>query len=763
MARFSRPLIWGAALIGAAAVAAAMVLMLGKGETPIATSQPATLPQTLASVTTAPATEPTVMRTYGQVLHADLPNYPQTQPWATNVDLAEAAHVVLHEPVYVCPRGDLWITRADADPLSTVLARATTEPEHIIDQVVRYVLWMPNAKGEWQAAAVCGDDDNLALVSATTRQAIPGHRSYRWDLAMDWQDNGTSRLIVPTDRGISVLTAGATLTEDYVDLADSPASTEPGVAATAPSTIASTAATSPSNALPRPQVLFDLRGLLAWIPADGDFRGPSQVARFVDGKWVTLDALNWPASILHLVPMLDGSVLQVRRGIDADSVELTIVPLDNPAINEKDVLAIVNELGNDDPDKRVSAFQLLTQYGPGIYPILEKAQSHVPPEAQARLHSLLDGRMATQLGGMMINDNLLTVTARLRDGGAVFFAPHGVSIPQEQQDPKIVSPDYLVVRPGQAVRELPGAIIAALDGQKTIDALRDEWILNTPDKGPQRYLPPEQFYPLVHGRELGFSHLVAIDSRGRWVLRGEGNSSTRPTLIIDPTVPDPTPKLAIWMIDTGKDAGWNKSDWPTLLRGATHWLVNSRDWEAMDENSDAMSIELPAATLPSTSSTTVASSLPTTLPQTEPEGKQLLLIDAAGNRYYDGETTLTIVDAKGRQRIWTLPENCAGDAEQRAWLVPDRDGHLFLFNAVGRIVRLRPTLDEAQPFVVESVFTHSIPPFREIRRIWLDPAGRIAVIYEEWRMAIIFPTGQISPEIADRVLMQDVKRTDEGQ
>jgi hypothetical protein len=827
MSRLSRPLLWIFSLLVAAGVTFTLVTMLDKPPVVSIATRPSTAPQIIAGTTTAPAaTQPANIQTYGQLLHADLSHYPDTRPWAWNVDLTDAAHIVLREPIYICPHGELWIVRADADPLSAVLARAASETEHIIDRPVRYILWTLGAKGAWQAAAVCGDDDHLELISAGQKpntlasQKIPWNRNYRWDRATNWEDNGIDRIIVPTDRGISIITVKspsdktntAALEESYCDLTG-PAGATQSLATRPAATAISMAATGPSDAaIPPPQVLFDLRGLLAWIPADGDFHEANHVARFVDGKWNDLDPAVWPGNIIHLVPLLDGSVLQILRGEDPGSVRLTLLQLENAAIDSEKITALARQLGDEEADKRVAAFEELTRYGQGVYPILEKLEPDAAPEAKARIHALLEGRLATQLGGMLINDNLLSVTARLKDGGVVLFAPHGVTIPQGLADPKIVSPDYLVIRPNYPVRELPPAIIAQLDANSALTAIRDEWILTTLDKGPQRYLPPTEFFPLLHASEQKFTRLLNIDGHGRWLLRADDVSTTRsasttqPTLVIDPTVPDPTARLAIWMIDSGQEVGWDNAGWPTILRAAMHWLVNARDWEAMDEKTDKMLTEWTprmAAAMPSpatqasatqASSTQVASTLvsttqlastqaastptassdlpaseplaamPTSLPGETSPSQTLLLVDSAGNRYYDGQTTLTIQDAAGHQRIWTLPLDCAGTGEERAWLAPDNNGHLFLFNDPAKIVRLSPTPDEAQPFAVEAIFKQNIPPFREIRRIWLDPDGRIVVAYAQWRLAIIFPSGQLSPQIANRVLPQAVRRsTAEGE
>ena len=689
--------------------------------------------QTTASIATEAATHSSnPIRTWGQLLHADLNQYPQTQPYAYPVDLAQAAHLILKEKVYVYPGGDLWIARKDADPLPIVLARAGSESEHIADEPVEFVIWTIGRRGKYQASAICRTDDGFELVTPTDRLPIPWRRAYRWQSAVNFDDNGVSRLLVPTDGGASIITLGKKLTEMHCDLIDASASTRLGKAAD----------------LPAPECVFDTRGLLVWIAADGNFNGPSRVCRFVDGKWNTLDSAAWPGNIIQLVPMRDGSVLQIRRGADAATVDLQIVALDSPAFDKAQVDKLVQELDDDDADKRAAAFGQLTEYGPGIYGRLEELRPNAGPEGQARIKNLLEGRLATKLGGMLINNDQLTVAARLVEGGLIFFAPQGVTIDQGQQPPRIVSPDYLIVRPGQFIQEVPVEIVQHLAKTPSVTAMRSEWIINSPLDGPLRYLPPTQFIPLQRPSERQFSHLVAIDSRGRWVFRAPQTTldTSAPTLLIDPTVPDPVPRLAIWLIDTASDAGWDKDDWPALTQQNSNWIITNRDWEVLDSK-DTMQTDISQLKSATQSSATTRDG-------------PVLLSDADGNRYFDGQTTLTVIDRAGQRRVWPLPDDCVSAAGRPPWLVGDGAGHLFLFNNPGSIIRIRPTPGAAQPFVIEAVFNKNIPPFADPRRIWLDPAGRIAVAYDQSHLAIIFPSGQVPPELNDKILPQDL-RTDE--
>ncbi len=145
----------------------------------MAVSQPA--PST--TTTTSPTTAPT-LQDYGQLLHADFPNYPETRPWSIPVELNDAAHLIFNEPIYVCSRGDLWITRSDADPLPIVLARASGESEHIVDRPIAYIIWALNRRGIWESSAVCWNDRGFEIVSSSGTQQIfmepslsvgPGH------------------------------------------------------------------------------------------------------------------------------------------------------------------------------------------------------------------------------------------------------------------------------------------------------------------------------------------------------------------------------------------------------------------------------------------------------------------------------------------------------------------------------------------------------------------------------------------------------------
>ena len=438
-----------------------------------------------------------------------------------------------------------------------------------------------------------------------------------------------------------------------------------------------------------------------------------------------------------------GACCRFGAGVGAEgkasaAAAMSFVTLDNPDIDEKQIASLVDQLGDDDPDKRIAAYQRLSQYGPKIDPILEKLAPGRRWKRKRESRNCCKARRWVEW--------LSTETSWRWWRGCVTAGWCSAPARRDDSARGAKSENRFAGlsggSAGRAVQELPPAIVDRLcKPNGSVAAWGDEWIVGSPDAGPARFLPPNQLDPLLRQSERNFSRFVAIDSRGRWLLTDDAGKRT---LILDPTVPDPTARLAIWLIDTGDSVGWNKSDWPAIQRGTAHWIINDHDWEPMDQN-ESLRKELSPPIVPATTATA--------------EGPPLL-VDGDGNRYYDGQSTIALVSPGGRRRVWPLGDQAAGSADRPAYLVADRQGHLFLFNSTGRIARLRLSLGDPQPFVLESVFTDHVPNFRDVERIWCDPAGRIVVAYQGSHLAMIFPTGQIPREIEDKILPQDLLRID---
>jgi hypothetical protein len=103
-------------------------------------SQPA--PPVL-SATPAPPDQPPPA-SYVDVVRLHNPGVPATQPLDVPVELRDAAHLLLPEPIYVDPLGHLWITRADAPPIDMEFFRHIADRQvHLVRRHVLFVAWYP--------------------------------------------------------------------------------------------------------------------------------------------------------------------------------------------------------------------------------------------------------------------------------------------------------------------------------------------------------------------------------------------------------------------------------------------------------------------------------------------------------------------------------------------------------------------------------------------------------------------------------------------
>ena len=731
-----------------------------------------TAPATQQSATAA-ATEPAFLRGYLDVVEAHYSNFPATQPLSDILDLPQSAHFTFTEPIYLSPlpRAELWITRADAPPMDEVL-REAIDPQanieaHIVDRQVLFVDWLPEDSGDWKPFVICkGNDATDEIWSPDGKSLLKRKYDYRWASAFAWNQ----LVVVPTGGGISVLDLRGKAEEAHFDFPNTP-----GAAPIVP------------------QALTDLQGILAWTPWEPGNPSSGQAARFLNGKWTPLSVeAGWPGKLVHVVPLLDGSALQLL-GTESGAVKLAVATLDKIDVDEAKIAAIVDQLNDAEEAKRNDAFEQLTRYGPGIWPILEKLAPDQPPEAAERLERLLHDKIEPSLGGMkLLGGKSLTVAARLMDGGAVFYAPDGVEIPAAGNDSTSQVPAWISVRPGEPIELLPPVMVADLKpGTARIWAVGDDWIVRSEIDGPQRFVG-NGFVSVLRKDESAFDELVGIDRRGRWVLRKSSattnpaaDNAPAPTLVIDPTLPDPMPRLPAWAFTTADSVGWDKAGWPVVKRVSAYALAET-DWRLLESNermfsgsADAAVAELqalnpathpttaptdvsanvptpapttlPTVIAPAATATTLPTTLPATLPTTMPSLGPPILLTSDGTRYYDGQTSLHSIDRGGREIVWPLPAIATGHAA--AHLVQTPDGRLYLFNQGGRILRIHATPGQPEPYEIEATFTHDVPDTDNLTRMWLDPAGRIDIEWDK-RLAITFPAGYIPRPIAEKMLNQ---------
>lgn len=715
-------------------------------------SRPATA---ISSSVTAPVVLAHPTSDFLDVVRDHYPDFPSTQPLPFPLDLPQAAHIVIGDPLYLGtgPRADLWITRSDGPPLAQVLKDAADPDKdvavHIVNREVKYVHWQPNDSGPWPPYLICPTDGGgYEVVSATKTQTLP-RRDYRWNTALSWND----KIVVSCDRGVAVITFDPKLRESYHALA-----TDDG---------------AKNQSIGEPRFLLDWQGLLAWIPWERGKSGSQGAARYLEGSWTDLTPqAGWPAKIIHLVPLIDGTVLVLSQGPRRGTI-LSMMVLDKLKVDEKQIEELVSHLGDPDAKKREEAFKQLTRYGSGIWPILQKLLPNQDPETSSRLRLLLKEKNSPTLAGMkLLGDRSLQVVDRLADGGVILFTEAGVSLPQDSpdKDAELISPAWISIRPGEPIELLPDPLIHDLNPRTArIYAIGHDWFVSGGPQGPRRFIG-NGFENLVRHSEVkeGFVDFLGEDRRGRWVI-GHANPASGATtqadestvstsaeqasgtLVIDPTLPDPTPRLPVWNYTNAQTVGWDKDGWP-VAKDISAYALHEQGWELLSEKEKVFT-ELPAPTTSPTAPTSAPSTQSATLPTaptTEPAAP--ILVDHDGNQYFGGLTDLSMVSKDGSRIDWPLPAAAVGEGP--ATLIRANDGKLFLFNQTGRVLRIAKTPQGSEPFKLEATFTHKIPTMNHPHRIWLDPAGRIIMAWDK-QLAILFPTGYIPPAIAEKMLGTD--------
>ena len=675
------------------------------------------------------------MADYLAAVRAEYPLLPATQPLGVPLELSQAARFVLNNPIYLSrSRGDLWITRPDAPPTAKVL-RDLIDPKtpdsqtHVVRERVEFVHWMPNDSGPAQPYLVCRSGSRVELISPEGRKSLPTTRDYQWDRAFSWNE----AVVVPSRSGVSIFQFGPEFTESYQELITD----------------------EKSSAHATPEAMIDWKGLLAWVPWEGGKSGSHGAARFVDGKWVTLGSDNdWPERIVHLVPLRDGSVvLFVLRDDGAAGIETAI--LDRAPVDEHAIKDLVAQLGDIDPETRKKAFSELGSFGPGAWPVLEKLLPDQPPQAQVLLKQLLKDRDRPGLGGMpLLGRRALHLNNRLPMGGAIFYVPEGVSITDADGNVSPLAPAWLAVGVGDFTSLLPPPMVMDLKPDHChIDLLNDSWVVDSDIRGPRLFYG-NGFATLLRKNERAFSQSIGVDQRGRWLFRKPRvghNPATAPaddqTLVLDPHLPDVVPRLPVWQLAIADTVGWDQDNWPVVKHGAAYALTDG-DWRPIPPEEKIYTRPQEVSPPPDAPST-LPSTSPATRSTTQPDEPPILVMPD-GTRYYGGKSNLKMAGRDGKEIDWPLPAVANGNGP--VTLLQTRDGKLFLFNQPGRVLRIAPTPGGVEPFKLDAPpFTHNIPTVSKPTRIWLDPAGRIDIEWEN-RLAVLFPQGYIPRAITEKMV-----------
>ena len=233
--------------------------------------------------------------------------------------------------------------------------------------------------------------------------------------------------------------------------------------------------------------------------------------------------------------------------------------------------------------------------------------------------------------------------------------PRGVQISNELDEPERIEPAWLALRANGRMEHVLGEAVTRDQKPErcTLNSLADDWIIND-ESGPRR-LVGLNFEPLLTPAEKRFSEVVGVDAMHRWLFRAPGVESD--TLIVDPRVADPTPRLPTWVIVTEKGtAGWDsrRLSRRRTTRHEGRWELQTDGWKALDEK-DAFLSEVPPATQPTNPPSTQPATHLTSRPATAPALDNPIFTSTDGSRYFNGKTALIVLDKNNAKKSGRCP------------------------------------------------------------------------------------------------------------
>ncbi len=664
---------------------------------------PATRPIAAA---TAPATAPAATRPAPAALAKYIDWVHQTTPLTdakfeeSRLARADAAHLRFSNPVYICSRGDLWLSHPEAPAIEDVLRQAAKVNEHITRDRVLFIFWDLDNRGTRRAAAIVRrSPDKVVLVRP---DGVTGEFDAFGGCNRARVIDGIA--VFPGKDSLTLLTVWPDIKLETVSLGGS--------------------GDEPVQLVPTSE------SLLAFVPQHTARETPAKVLRLRDGQWAVIsESADWKGPFIHLIPRADGSVLQIRPGDEVGTVHLSAAPLEKGNVPREQVLKAVEQLSADSPAARDNAERELIALGPGIWPILEELLPKQPPEATFRIHDILAARNEPRLGNMRLVGDRLKVLDRLADG-VVFFADGGVQV--ARLDGQLIArPDaWIVARDNGSVTGLPDELSRYLMvGESSVSGLDDDWIVGDVAHGCRLFLGKD-FVPLTSKDEIAYTKLVGRDRQGRLLFQRPQRDQY---LLIDPWLADPTPRLPVWQITVENGAaGWDQDNWPAMKKGQA-WSLRAEGWQPLKDTKARFTNSAPATT---------SADLLATLPD--------------GTLISGGRTEL--VFRRPGLAEFTLPLTAGQQATVPVTVAAAiGNGPLFLFNSPGRIIRIgrKPGAREWQ---IEGIFDKGMPRMVTPTRLWADPAGRLCLTWDTNSLAIMFPSGRIPAAIVD-LMPQDQMKT----
>jgi hypothetical protein len=694
----------------------------GDDPAPPPAGPPATRPAPPSAAEPDPASRP--LATLDDLIRRDFPDYGKADRRPSPAPFDEAGRFAIDTPVHLDANGNLWITDPRGRPVAEIISDPATADlqTFVVDQPVRFVWWRAGPGGP-TPEVITDDEGGLVWHHALGSVPLPD-LGYRFDSAFVWDE----AIVTPVSDGIALLRP-ALRVEDVAQFLRRFADVPPERRPDASGTVDVEHLVMPGADRVRPETRADGVGLIAWVPWDeaNQLPGGDGVYRFADGTWSKLDADDgWGDRPVHLMPLADGSVLQLALDENDEHV-LSVVALNKLDVDPALLHRAVDGLTHHDRALREASFATLASAGSAAWPVLEERLPRARGRAVGNIESLLAARDTPSLGGLRPMAGPVHVRQRLADGGVILEFRNGVRVPDVAGVDVLRRPGFVIVRPGRRVGPLaePLAVELAMKGN-LLQAVADEIVI-TPAQGEPKRWSFNHFQPILRPDDPAVARTTGIDRAGRWLFE-----SADGTLLVDPWLPDPTPRLPTWIIETGElgEAGWDDQDFPCMKLGGA-WRLQQFGWEP-----------LPPETRVATEAVV--------------SGRWELAIGLNGTRYYGGVDALRVVPPDGTEFTWPLPPEARGLGEASdVKLAVDDQGRLFLFNRPGRVVRIEPVGDPGEPLEVIGVFDEQIPGATP-RRVWVDPLGRICAAYFGDTVAVMWPDGEIPGPI--RQLMPAKRR-----
>lgn len=669
-------------------------------------ASPATTRLTPAT-TTSPTSLPTTrIANYKAYVSALQPRMKDAETLRSPVPLDISAAMISSHPVHLDLRGDLWITHPDAPPAAEILTSTGNDQTHLTRDHVVFAFWARDSRGRWVPQPVL----QLSTESPTTTPAITtapatsrGSRyvwltpsgpiplergDYRWDAAVLLRDD---RVVVPTEQGICVLTP-------------------PPLAATDRSVVERF---FPLPDGKTPVTVFAVQaGALAFRPWENGEVGSNGVVSLTKDGWSPLpETAGFPPQPIHIFPLTDGANLVLSAGVDGGINLTTVAPPPLPdATRDENILDLIELLNDPKAAVRTQAQSDLARFGPTAWPLLESNREAQTPEAQELIRKILGLRAQPAMGIFALQPGPVRVISRSTDGSLALYTYGGVSWFEDGED-QLKSPALLFARPGRRTQLVHESVLKDRKAETTTLQLRyDDMLVNDAVRGPMR-LMGNHIAPLLREEHKSFTRWMGVDRADRWLFTSQAGDRW---LILDPYLQDLTPRLPAWVIkiSDGK-TGWDREGHVVIQRGTSPWRLERAGWRPM-EPGNRMIQEASGMTT-------------TTALFGGVDPMALIHAGSGGGGLTGGEQPLAVLRVSPTV--------------------------LFLFDRPGRALRMTKPKDAdatGKKFSLDATFTEFIPA-TGVRRVWLDPFGRICIAHDANKVTILFPEGRIPPELQNLV------------